>query len=158
MSLFILFRRFWTFSPPFPIAFAMSPAFTTNKRRSVVSTQSTTVVLVRSWNRRTYWIVSSVNVISAMPHLGGQDVRVSGVDDRERGHGERLSARGAQLRVCPLEREGLRAEGRKIFRAVRRDDDEAGLPRPCGQTNLPRPEPNLARVHRDLEGAGDIDH
>src|SRR3972149_6413428 len=100
MSLFILFRRFWTFSPPFPIA----PAFTTNKRRSVVSTQSTTVVLVRSWNRRTYWIVSSVNVISAMRHLGGQDVRVPGVDDRERGDGERLPAGRAPLRVRPLER------------------------------------------------------
>src|SRR5437879_4727412 len=66
MSLFMSRFSFAMFSPFFPIALPMSPSFTTKISLSVASTQSTTVVLVRSWKRATYLIVCSSKTISTM--------------------------------------------------------------------------------------------
>src|SRR5207244_738062 len=66
MSLFMSRFSFAMFSPFFPIALPMSPSFTTKISLSVASTQSTTVVRVRSWKRATYLIVCSSKTISTM--------------------------------------------------------------------------------------------
>src|SRR5438034_1859630 len=106
MSLFMSRFSFAMFSPFFPIALPMSPSFTTKMSLSPASTQSTTVVRVRSWKRATYLIVCSSKTISAMRTLDAQDVRLPRADDRDRGDGERHSARGPQVDVGPGEPEG----------------------------------------------------
>src|SRR5213594_4876544 len=105
MSLFM--RRFSLamFSPFFPIAFPMSPSFTTKMSLSPASTQSTTVVRVRSWNSATYLIVCSSKTISTMRILDAEDVRLAGADHHNRGNGERHPARGAQVHVRAREPE-----------------------------------------------------
>src|SRR3989442_6038622 len=160
MSLFM--RRFSLamFSPFFPIAFPMSPSFTTKMSLSPASTQSTTVVRVRSWNSATYLIVCSSKTISAMRILDAEDVRLAGADYRNRGNGERHPARGAQVHVRTPEAEPAHVpevlDG--VLRAVRGEDDELRALRLRCATDLPQPEPHVARVRRNPEGAGHVDH
>src|SRR6266581_5483286 len=138
----------------------MSPSLTTKMSLSPASTQSTTVVRVRSWKRATYLIVCSSKTISAMRTLDAQDVRLPGADDRDRGDGEWHPARGPEIDVRPGEPEGPDlAEGvRGGLRAVRCEDHELRGLRFRGAADFPQAEPDVARVRRDAKGAGHIDH
>src|SRR3989475_10060885 len=88
---------FAMFSPFFPIAFPISPSLTTKMSLSPASTQSTTVVRVRSWNKATYLIVCSSKTISAMRILDGQDVRFPGADYRDGRDGKGHAAGGPKI-------------------------------------------------------------
>src|SRR3989442_10160762 len=105
MSLLIRRFSFAMFSPFLPIAFPMSPSLTTKMSLSPASTQSTTVVRVRSWNNATYLFVCSSKTISTMRILDGQDVRFSGADHRDRRDGEGHAAGGAEIHVRAAEPE-----------------------------------------------------
>src|SRR6266540_2755630 len=151
---------FAMFSPFFPIAFPMSPSLTTKMSLSPASTQSTTVVRVRSWKSATYLIVCSSKTISTMRTLDAQDVRLPGADDRERGDGERHPARGAQVDVRPGEPEGpdLADRVRAGLRAVRCEDHKLRGLRFRGTPDFPQAEPHVARIRRDAKGSGHVDH
>src|SRR5207249_2168608 len=105
MSLFIRRFSFAMCSPFLPIALPMSPSLTTKINLSPASTQSTTVVRVRSWKSATYLIVCSSKTISAMRILDGQDIRFPGADDRDGGDGEPHATGGAQIHVRATEAE-----------------------------------------------------
>src|SRR3970040_1257967 len=160
MSLFISRLSFAACSPFFPIALPMSPSFTTKMSLSAASTQSTTVVRVRSWNSATYCIVCSSNVTSAMRHLQAQDVRLPGAQDRHGGDGERHAARGAEFDVRPREPVDARVaqDSNRRLGAVRREDDELRRLRLEGPADLACAESHVPRVRGDLEGPRDVDH
>src|SRR2546425_1225424 len=105
MSLLIRRFSFAMFSPFLPIAFPMSPSLTTKMSLSPASTQSTTVVRVRSWNNATYLIVCSSKTISAMRILDGQDVRFPGADHRDGRDGKGHAAGGPKIHVRAAEAE-----------------------------------------------------
>src|SRR6266550_4522942 len=105
MSRFMSRFSFAMFSPFFPIALPMSPSLTTKISLSLASTQSMTVVRVRSWKSATYLIVCSSKTISAMGS-GAEDVRFSGAEDRDGGDGKGHPTGGAQVDVRPREPQG----------------------------------------------------
>src|SRR5712691_250408 len=105
LSLLIRRFSFALFSPFLPIAFPMSPCLTTKMSLSPASTQSTTVVRVRSWNNATYLIVCSSKTISTMRILDGQDVRFSGANHRDGRDGKGHAAGGAEIHVRAAEAE-----------------------------------------------------
>src|SRR3989475_9209201 len=84
----------------------------------------------------------------------------SGADYRNRSNGERNPARGAQVHVRARKPEAAHVpevlDG--VLRAVRGEDDELRALRLRRATDLPQPEPHVARVRRDPEGAGHVDH
>src|SRR5881397_3426637 len=105
MSLLIRRFSFAMCSPFLLIAFPMSPSLTTKMSLSPASTQSTTVVRVRSWNNATYLIVCSSKTISAMRILDGQDVRFSRADHRDGRDGKGHAAGRTQIHVRAAETE-----------------------------------------------------
>src|SRR5206468_147604 len=129
------------------------------------STQSTTVVRVRSWNNATYLIVCSSKTISAMRILDGQDVRFPGADHRDGRDGKGHAAGGAEIHVRAAEAED--ADVPQIpsgFRGtIRGEDHELRLLRLRRAADLAQAEAHLAgdrrtkqMVGRDLErGAGE---
>src|SRR5467141_3563202 len=119
---------FAMFSPFFPIAFPISPSLTTKISLSQASTQSTTVVRVKSWKRATYLIVCSSKTISAMRILDGEDVRVPGADHRDGRDRERHTTGGPKVDVRPGEPKQFDVPElvQCTFRAVRSDDDQLG--------------------------------
>src|SRR5881396_3346384 len=156
MSLFMSRFSFAMFSPFFPIALPMSPSFTTKISLSVASTQSTTVVRVRSWKRATYLIVCSSKTISTMRPQALRMFESPGLSTAtaatEKG-GPQVDVRAGELQQANL------AEGReRVRRAVRRDDDDLRALRLRGATDFSQSEAHLARVRRDPEGPGDVDH
>src|SRR5439155_26739911 len=68
-----------------------------------------------------------------------------------RGAQVHVSAREADPPDCPEVLDG-------VLRAVRGEDDQLRAPRLRRATELPPPEPHVARVRRDPEGAGHVDH
>src|SRR3989475_2738718 len=160
MSLLIRRFSFAMFSPFLPIALPMSPSLTTKMSLSPASTQSTTVVRVRSWNNATYLIVCSSKTISAMRILDGQDVRFPGADHRDRGDGKRHATGGAQIHVRAAEAEqaDVPQVPRGFLGAVRGEDHELRLLRLRRAAYLAQAEAHLAGVRRDAEGAGDVNH
>src|SRR3989442_2110988 len=160
MSLLIRRFSFAMFSPFLPIGLPMSPSLTTKMSLSPASTQSTTVVRVRSWNNATYLIVCSSKTISAMRILDGQDVRFPGADHRDRGDGKRHATGGAQIHVRAAEAEqaDVPQVPRGFLGAVRGEDHELRLLRLRRAAHLAQAEAHLAGVRRDAEGAGDVDH
>src|SRR5216117_178470 len=160
MSLFIRRFSFAMFSPFLPIAFPMSPSLTTKMSLSPASTQSTTVVRVRSWKSATYLIVCSSKTISAMQILDGQDIRFPGADDRDGGDGEPHATGGAQIHVRATEAEQADVPQipRRFLRAVRCEDHELRLLRLRRPADLAQAEADLAGLRRDAKGTGDVDH
>src|SRR2546425_1748103 len=158
----LLIRRFsFAIFPPFlPIALPMSPSLTTKMSLSPASTQSTTVVRVRSWNNATYLIVCSSKTISAMRFLDGQDVRFPGADHRDRRDGKGHAAGGAKIHVRAAEAED--ADVPQIpsgFRGtIRGEDHELRLLRLRRAADFAQAEAHLAGVGRDAQGARDVDH
>src|SRR5467141_1778766 len=160
MSLFINRFSFAMFSPFFPIALPMSPSFTTKISLSVASTQSTTVVRVRSWKRATYLIVCSSKTISAMRILDGEDVRLPGADHRDCRDRERHTTGGPKVDVRPGEPKQFDVPElvQRTFRAVRSNDDQPGalcLGRP---PNLPQSKSHVPRVRSDAKRPRNVDH
>src|SRR3989442_9125844 len=160
MSLLIRRFSFAMFSPFLPIALPMSPSLTPKMSLSPASTQSTTVVRVRSWNNATYLIVCSSKTISAMRILDGQDVRFPRADHRDGRDGKGHAAGGAEIHVRAAEAKhadvpevsgGLRG-------AIRGEDHELRLLRLRCAADLAQAEAHLAGVGGDAEGAGDVDH
>src|SRR5256712_11680171 len=160
MSLLIRRFSFAMFSPFLPIALPMSPSLTTKMSLSPASTQSTTVVRVRSWNNATSLIVCSSKTISAMRILDGQDVRFPGADHRDRGDGERHATGRAEIdvRAAEAEQADVPQVSRGFLGAVRGEDDELRFLRLRRAAHLAQAEAHLAGVRRDAEGAGDVDH
>src|SRR5438094_9126124 len=151
MSLFIRRFSFAMFSPFLPIAFPMSPSLTTKMSLSPASTQSTTVVRVRSWKSATYLIVCSSKTISAMRILDGQDIRFPGADDRDGCDGGPPATGGAENQVRAAEAED--ADVPQIpsgFRGtIRGEDHELRLLRLRRAADLAQAEAHLAGVRRD---------
>src|SRR2546425_9871465 len=158
----LLIRRFsFAMFPPFlPIALPMSPSLTTKMSLSPASTQSTTVVGVRSWNTAPYLIVCSSKTSSAMRSLDGQDVRSPGADHRDRRDGKGHAAGGAKIHVRAAEAEhaDVPEVPRGLRRTIRGEDHELRLLRLRRAADLAQAEAYLAGVGRDAEGAGDVDH
>src|SRR5712691_7784181 len=129
MSLLIRRFSFAMFSPFLPIALPMSPSLTTKMSLSPASTQSTTVVRVRSWNNATYLIVCSSKTISTMRILDGQDVRFSGADYRDGRDGKGHAAGGAQVDVGATEAEhtDVPEVPSGVRRTIRGEDHELRL-------------------------------
>src|SRR6267143_1129489 len=115
---------FAMFSPFFPIAFPISPSLTTKISLSPASTQSTTVVRVKSWKRATYLIVCSSKTISAMRILDGEDVRLSRANHRDGRDRERHTTGGPKVDVRPgaSSHSALRAALNCAPRGLRADD------------------------------------
>src|SRR3989475_8756775 len=160
MSLLIRRFSFAMFSPFLPIAFPMSPSLTTKMSLSPASTQSTTVVRVRSWNNATYLIVCSSKTISAMRILDGQDVRFPGADHRDRRDGKGHATGGAEIHVRAAEAEhaDVPEVPSGVRRTIRGEDHELRLLRLRRTADLAQTEAHFAGVGRNAEGAGDVDH
>src|SRR5438094_1351203 len=160
MSLFIRCFSCAMFSRLLPVAFPMSRSLTRKMGLAPASTQSTTVVRVRSWKSATYLIVCSSKTISAMRILDGQDIRFPGADDRDGGDGEPHATGGAQIHVRATEAEQADVPQipRRFLRAVRCEDHELRLLRLRRPADLAQAEADLAGLRRDAQGAGDVDH
>src|SRR2546426_10117295 len=153
MSFLIRRFSFAMFSPFFPIAFPISPSLTTKMSLSPASTQSTTVVRVRSWKRATYLIVCSSKTISAMRILDGEDVRLPGTDHRDGRDRERHTTGGPKVDVRPGESEEFDVPElvQRTFRAVRSNDDQLGALCLCRPPNLPQSKSHVPRVRGDAK-------
>src|SRR5438309_4621550 len=91
---------------------------------------------------------------------GAEDVGVAGAEQRDGSDREGNPAGGPQVDVRAGEpQQANLAEGRnRVRRAVRRDDDDLRALRLRGATDFSQSEAHLARVRRDPERPGDVDH
>src|SRR5207249_12164455 len=153
MSLLIRRFSFAMFSPFLPIAFPMSPSLTTKMSLSPASTQSTTVVRVRSWNNATYLIVCSSKTISAMRILDGQDVRFPRADHRDGRDGKGHAAGGPKIHVCAAEAKhaDVPAASGGLRGAVRGEDHERGGRRPRCAAGVSHGVARSARTRQHAE-------
>src|SRR5467141_53124 len=151
---------FAMFSPFFPIAFPISPSLTTKISLSQASTQSTTVVRVKSWKRATYLIVCSSKTISAMRILDGEDVRLSRANHRDGRDRERHTTGGPKVDVRPGESKQFDVPElvQCTFRAVRGDDDQLGALCLGRAPHLAQSKSHVPRVRGDAKRPRNVDH